>query len=177
MDIEALYCWTYSIKSSARCWLLAYSERQRLHRRTLLDASTFSGVELQRKLGVPAHVVDLLKAIYTGMTTRVCRQRGQLSTAFQMSTGVRQGSIEGPVLFLLYFAVVLKVWRKRCDDALGPNHGVPWQCVIDGTLRLPTHLRRCAAGTSLPQLFPRKLRLFWSKCSMAWTYHVWSSRN
>ncbi|CAE7942456.1 unnamed protein product, partial [Symbiodinium sp. KB8] len=100
---------------------------------------------LQRKLGVPAHVVDLPKAIYTGMTTRVCGQRGQLSTSFQMSTGVRQGSIEGPVPFLLYFAVVLKVWRKRCDDALGPNHGVPWQSVIDGTLRLPTHLRRCAS--------------------------------
>ena len=100
---------------------------------------------LRRKLGVPAHIVDLLQAIYTGMTTRVCGQCGQLSDAFVMSTGVRQGSIEGPVLFLLYFAMVMKVWRKRCHDALGPACGVPWQSVVDGTLRLPTHLRRCAS--------------------------------
>ncbi|CAE7234510.1 CFDP2 [Symbiodinium sp. CCMP2456] len=32
-------------------------------------------------------------------------------------------SIEGPVLFLLYFAVVMKVWRQRCGDALGVRLG------------------------------------------------------
>ena len=36
-----------------------------------------------------------------------------------MGTGVRQGSVEGPFLFLLNFACVIKVWKQRCIQRLG----------------------------------------------------------
>eukprot|EP00435_Cladocopium_sp_Y103_P062906 s395_g24.t1 len=99
---------------------------------------------LSWKLGVPQTMAQLLDRIYTGMQARVCRGNGRLSRSFAMSTGVRQGSIEGPVLFLLYYSFLLRLWRQRCADALGPDFGIPWCSTKDGTLRETGRARQCA---------------------------------
>ena len=58
-----------------------------------------------------------------------------------MRTGVRQGSVEGPTLYLIYYSFVMKHWRSRCLSTAG-KFGVDWQGCVDGSLRNPSRIRR-----------------------------------
>ncbi|CAH2322891.1 Hypothetical predicted protein [Pelobates cultripes] len=50
--------------------------------------------------GIPAKVVHLIKSSYKGMACGVI-QGGQLINSFQVKTGVRQGCLLSPFLFLI----------------------------------------------------------------------------
>ena len=104
---------------------------------------------LQHHLGVPVHIISMLKSIYSGMQTRVCDPCGALSPPFDMGTGVRQGSVEGLFLFLLYFAFVIKVWKQRCIQRLGHEPGVSWVSTEDGSLREPARIRAASTRSHL----------------------------
>ena len=80
------------------------------------------------------HILCMLKRMHQGMHTQVL-QAGRLGRAVPMRRGVRQGSVEGPTLFLLFYSLVLSEWRRCCSLQLGPNCGVEWILSRDGTLR------------------------------------------
>ena len=58
--------------------------------------------------GVPPKCLTALRNLHTNMEGRVA-YRGDLSSKFPIHTGVRQGSIEGPVLFILFLAAMMEV--------------------------------------------------------------------
>eukprot|EP00435_Cladocopium_sp_Y103_P064948 s94_g26.t1 len=97
---------------------------------------------LQTKAGVPAHIVAMLRDFHRDMTTAVSHH-GCIGTAVPMRTGVRQGSVEGPTLYLLYYSFLLKQWRAKCKAQLG-EFGIPWCACLDGSLRVPSRTRSTA---------------------------------
>ena len=69
---------------------------------------------LHHRLGVPVHIISMLKSIYSGMQTRVCDPCGALSPPFDMGTGVRQGSVEG----LSFFSCTLPLSSKSGSNVV-----------------------------------------------------------
>jgi hypothetical protein len=68
---------------------------------------------------VPAKLVNLIRNSYEGMTCRVVHQ-GQLTDSFHVKTGVRQGCLLSPFLFLLVIDWIMKTCTK--DN----NRGIKW---------------------------------------------------
>ena len=106
---------------------------------------------LHHHLGVPVHIISMLKSIYSGMQTRVCDPCGALSPPFDMGTGVRQGSVEGLSFFscTLPLSFVIKVWKQRCIQRLGHEPGVSWVSAEDGSLREPARIRAASTRSHL----------------------------
>src|SRR5664279_2180747 len=91
-----------------------------------LDASkAFDCVEYSKlfKLltdrGMPSHVIRVLLNMYTGQQVRVL-WNGIYSNCFSVSNGVKQGGIISPVLFCVYFDVLLLALR---DSGVGCHIG------------------------------------------------------
>ena len=75
-----------------------------------------------RCYGIPNKIIDIIRKLYDGSRCAV-RVDGQLGDWFQVITGVRQGCILSPLLFLLVMDWIL----RRSTD--GSSCGVQW---IDG---------------------------------------------
>ena len=82
-----------------------------------------------------------IKGLHEGLKAKISAEGG-LSEAFEVTTGVRQGCCMAPILFSLYFAVVIKDWKSQCP------HRVHLSSRIDGNLRrqfkgmeMPVHER------------------------------------
>ena len=75
--------------------------------------------KLLRHYGVPTKLVTLIKNSYEGMKCRVIH-RGQLSNSFEVKTGVRQGCLLSPFLFLLVIDWVMKT------TTTGNRNGIQW---------------------------------------------------
>ena len=69
---------------------------------------------------------------------------GNLGDAFEMSTGVRQGSIEGPTLWNIFYAFVIFDWEKRCTEKFGQRSGVQFSYTLDGKLRTGSQSERAS---------------------------------
>nr|KAG5702955.1 hypothetical protein BaRGS_034728 [Batillaria attramentaria] len=63
--------------------------------------------KLLRHYGVPIKLVNLIKNSYDGMTCRIIHG-GQLTDSFHVKTGVRQGCLLSPFLFLLAIDWIMK---------------------------------------------------------------------
>lgn len=72
-----------------------------------------------RHYGVPEEMVNIIKQLYDGFSCRVIHD-GRLSEEFLVTTGVRQGCLLSPLLFL----VVLD-WATRTAYA-GSERGIQW---------------------------------------------------
>ena len=74
-----------------------------------------------RRRGVPDKIITMIKATYTGAKCRVLH-KSKLSEQFEVNSGVRQGCILSPVLFLLVINDVL-------EAALNPlvSCGLRWK--------------------------------------------------
>lgn len=74
---------------------------------------------LMRHYGIPQKITNIIKNSYEGMTCRVVHG-GQLTDAFQVRTGVRQGCLLSPFLFLLAVDWIMKASTE------GRRNGIQW---------------------------------------------------
>ena len=75
--------------------------------------------KLFRHYGVPDKIVNIIRNSYEGLTCRVVHQ-GQLSDSFEVKTGVRQGCLLSPFLFLLEVDWIMK------NSTEGTRNGIQW---------------------------------------------------
>ncbi|VDP33575.1 unnamed protein product [Schistosoma margrebowiei] len=75
--------------------------------------------KLFRHYGVPEKIVNIIRNSYDGLQCKVVHG-GQLTDAFQVRTGVRQGCLLSPFLFLLVVD-----WIMRTLTSEG-KHGIQW---------------------------------------------------
>ena len=69
-----------------------------------------------QKYGVPNCLVDLARSFHNGMVASVV-VGGEAAPSFQVRNGLRQGCTIAPMLFILYFELVIRCWLSRCDTA------------------------------------------------------------
>ena len=83
--------------------------------------------KLLRHYGVPTKIVTIIRNSYEGLTCKVVHG-GQLSEAFQVRTGVRQGCLLSPFLFLMAIDWIMKTStaQKRCGI-----QWTPWRQLDD----------------------------------------------
>ena len=89
---------------------------------------------LGKKCGVPENVVTTIQNLHDGMTARTL-YKGEVGQRFDMSKGVRQGSIEGQTLWNIFYALLLLDWTKRCKEKLRNGGGVSCEYTLDEALR------------------------------------------
>ncbi|VDP57067.1 unnamed protein product [Schistosoma margrebowiei] len=75
--------------------------------------------KLLRHYGVTEKIVNIIRNSYDGLQCKVVH-RGHLTDAFQVRTGVRQGCLLSPFLFLLVVD-----WIRRTSTSEG-KHGIQW---------------------------------------------------
>ena len=75
--------------------------------------------KLLRHYGVPEEMTDMIRNLYDGLTCRVVHGN-QLTDAFPIRTGVRQGCLLSPFLFLLAIDWIMKVSTKDT------RNGIQW---------------------------------------------------
>lgn len=75
--------------------------------------------KLLRQYGVPQKLTNLIKEMYDGTTARVIHA-GELSEPFEIKTGVRQGCLLSPFLFLLAVDHILRTTTE------GKQNGIQW---------------------------------------------------
>ena len=75
--------------------------------------------KLLRHYGVPQKIVSLIKDSYSEMRCRVVHE-GRLTESFKVKTGVRQGCLLSPFLFLLAIDWIMKTTTQ------GKRNGIQW---------------------------------------------------
>ena len=73
--------------------------------------------KLLRFYGIPEKSVTLIKSSYEGFTCRVAHE-GQLSDSFEVRTGVQQGCLLSPFLFLLAIDWIMTSVTKSGDNGI-----------------------------------------------------------
>ncbi len=76
-------------------------------------------LKLLRHYGVPNKLVNLIRNSYDGMCCKVMHE-GQFTGQFEVKTGVRQGCLLSPLLFLLVIDWIMKATTEQ-----GRN-GIQW---------------------------------------------------
>nr|KAG5708629.1 hypothetical protein BaRGS_034846 [Batillaria attramentaria] len=74
---------------------------------------------LLRHYGVPGKIISLIQCTYKDMSCRIAHA-GQLSESFEVKTGVRQGCLLSPFLFLLVIDWIMKT------TTTGRKNGIQW---------------------------------------------------
>lgn len=75
--------------------------------------------KILRHYGIPQKIVDLIKNMYSGTNCRVLHD-GHLTTSFNIKTGVRQGCLLSPFLFILAVDWLMK------EATVGRRNGIQW---------------------------------------------------
>ena len=75
--------------------------------------------KLMRHYGIPSKLVALVRNSYIGMSTKVVHE-GRLTESFEITTGVRQGCLLSPFLFLLAIDFIMK------NVTEGRRNGIQW---------------------------------------------------
>ena len=65
-----------------------------------------------RHYGIPKKIVTMVKQSYNGMKSKIVHE-GKLSEEFDVTTGVRQGCLLSPFLFLLSIDYVMRSVTDR----------------------------------------------------------------
>lgn len=83
--------------------------------------------KLLRHYGIPIKIVNIIKGMYDGFTGQVVAS-GKLSDAFGMRTGVRQGCVMSPLLFLIAINWTMK---KTVDGQRTEMQWTPFEQLED----------------------------------------------
>ena len=75
--------------------------------------------KLLRHYGIPEKITNLIRKMYENMSSRIIHE-GQLTESFEIKTGVRQGCLLSPFLFLLAID-----WTMR-STTTGRKNGIQW---------------------------------------------------
>ncbi|CAH8471399.1 unnamed protein product [Schistosoma rodhaini] len=75
--------------------------------------------KLLRHYGVPEKIVNIIRNSYDGLNCQIVHG-GQLTDSFEVKTGVRQGCLLSPFLFLLVIDWIMKT------STSGGMHGIQW---------------------------------------------------
>ena len=84
------------------------------------------------KLGVPEELTELILQFHCGMEAEV-RVGAEVSGSFPVENGLRQGCTMAPVLFNLFFGVVMMCWRDAMRQA-STDSGISLSYNINGQL-------------------------------------------
>ncbi|VDP55070.1 unnamed protein product [Schistosoma margrebowiei] len=76
--------------------------------------------KLPRHYGVPQNIVNIIQSSYDGLHCKIVHG-GQLTKSFEVKTGVRQGCLLSPFLFLLVID-----WIMKTSTSEG-KHGIHWK--------------------------------------------------
>ena len=75
--------------------------------------------KLLRHYGVPEKIITLIHCTYQDLSCKIAHA-SQLSESFKVKTGVRQGCLLSPFLFLLVINWIMKT------TTTGRNNGIQW---------------------------------------------------
>ncbi|VDP18586.1 unnamed protein product [Schistosoma margrebowiei] len=75
--------------------------------------------KLLRHYGVPQKIVNIIQSSYDGLHHKIVHG-GQLTKSFEVKTGVRQGCLLSPFLFLLVIDGIMKTSTSE------GKHGIQW---------------------------------------------------
>ena len=75
--------------------------------------------KLLRHYGVPEKIISLIRRTFQDLSCRIAHA-GQLSESFEVKTGVRQGCLLSPFLFLQVIDRIMKT------TTAGRNNGIQW---------------------------------------------------
>jgi len=104
--------------------------------------------QVLRKIGCPETFIQIVQSFHDGMQGQVI-DGGEASPLFDVTNGTKQGCVLAPLLFCIFFSVMLLVAFKDCDK------GVSVRFRTDGSL---FNLRRLQARTSMPSV--------WASCPL-----------
>lgn len=107
------------------------------------------------KIGCPSKFINVVRSFHDGMMATVTED-GKESDPFRVSNGTKQGCVLAPLLFSIYFAVMLQVAFKDCED------GIPIEYRVDGGV---FNLRRLQAKSKILKCIIRDL-LFADDCAL-----------
>lgn len=85
--------------------------------------------KILKKFGLPSKIIDIIESLHVGQQGRII-QNGQLSRPFNIESGLRQGCILAPTLFLLYMEAI----TRRMKQQLPSNSGIKVNFRLDGNL-------------------------------------------
>ena len=88
--------------------------------RIIVEQSIEWNSSLYVNFGVPMKLVNMIKNSYEGVSCRVIHD-GQLTKNFEIRTGVRQGCLLSPFLFILAIDWIMKTETK------GKRNGIQWK--------------------------------------------------
>lgn len=69
------------------------------------------------QMGIPPKIANILNSLHTGMLG-IISVDGKLTDSFHISTGVKQGCMIAPILFIIYFDAMLQEALSGCAEGI-----------------------------------------------------------